>query len=340
MKYTRTCEVCSHDFDTDNVRTVCCSTKCKQRKNNMATTAKRQAEFVEQHRDDMHMPTCKKCGWKAFTLVSHIRYDHNMTAEQYRQEYGVSDDAIYHPTLIQQKSERISGEHNPGYQHNGTMSSYSKNFTQYDGMSDEEKTQRIQEQAAKLVKTRQEHNNDATSLSYYTARGMAHEDAVEALAERQRTFTLEKCIEQYGEEDGRARWLDRQSQWLSSEGMLSLKKGVSKISQELFAAVADKSIHPCYYATNGVAGVNNEYRLRTSGGIVKLDFFVPGTGHIIEFDGDYWHSDRNPHNISTEVRDAKIRTSFPSYKIMHVYERDYRADKQGTITKCLEFLNA
>lgn len=301
---------------------------------------KRQAEFVAQHKDDIHMPTCKKCGWKAFTLVSHIRYDHGMTADQYRQEYNVGDEAIYHPTLIQRKSDRIAGEHNPGYQHNGSMSSYSKKYAQYDGLTDEEKEQRIREQAAKLVKTRQQNSNDATSMSYYTSRGLTEEEASEALSNRQRTFSLDRCIDQHGEEVGRARWIDRQAKWLSSDGMVSLRSGVSKISQELFSAVASEIVHPCFYATNGEDGINNEYRLRTARGMVKLDFFVPGTGHIIEFDGDYWHSERNPHSIPSEVRDAKIRASFPSYKIMHVYERDYRADKQGTIDKCLEFLKS
>ena len=45
---------------------------------------------------------------------------------------------------------------------------------------------------------------------------MTEEQAKNALAERQRTFTLEKCISKYGEEEGLRRFSERQQKWLKS----------------------------------------------------------------------------------------------------------------------------
>ena len=43
---------------------------------------------------------------------------------------------------------------------------------------------------------------------------------------------------------------------------------------------------------------NKEFRLNLGNRMVMPDFFVPSTKKIIEFDGDYWHSERvaNPTN--------------------------------------------
>lgn len=284
------------------------------------------------------MPTCIECGWKSFTLATHIRYDHQRTITQYKQLHGVTNDAIFHPELTKQRSNRISGENNPGYQHNGTLSSFSKKYTKYKGMDDDTKEQKIKDQHSKLINTRSINNNDTTTLAYYTSRGMPIEEAEVARSERQRTFSLDICVEKYGLEQGMERWIQRQESWISSPGIQAMSSGVSKISQEMLDEVARGFDGECMYATNGRPDCNNEYNMRTRAGIVRLDFFVPDTGHIIEFDGDYWHSDKNPKYIPNEIKDAKILTSFPHLKILHIRECDYRTDKQGTINKCLSFL--
>ena len=44
---------------------------------------------------------------------------------------------------------------------------------------------------------------------------MSYEEAQEALSERQRTFSKERCIEKYGE-DGLKVWEERQNKWLET----------------------------------------------------------------------------------------------------------------------------
>ncbi len=55
----------------------------------------------------------------------------------------------------------------------------------------------------KAAQTRKDNDNENTSLSYYLKQGMTQEEAEQSLKDRQRTFTLEKCINKYGEEKGR-----------------------------------------------------------------------------------------------------------------------------------------
>ena len=52
-----------------------------------------------------------------------------------------------------------------------------------------------------------------TNLKYYTIRGLTEEEAKNALKERQTTFSLEKCIERYGEIKGKEVWQERQDRW-------------------------------------------------------------------------------------------------------------------------------
>ena len=56
----------------------------------------------------------------------------------------------------------------------------------------------------------------STALAYWLKLGYDEETAKEKLSERQRTFTLEKCIEKYGEEEGTKIFQDRQKRWNKS----------------------------------------------------------------------------------------------------------------------------
>lgn len=86
---------------------------------------------------------------------------------------------------------------------NGRNSIWSTNFRGYDGLSDEEKTARIKALGERAQASRDSRHNNATKIDYYLVRGYSEQDAKKALRERQRTFTLEKCIAKYGEEKGR-----------------------------------------------------------------------------------------------------------------------------------------
>lgn len=52
-----------------------------------------------------------------------------------------------------------------------------------------------------------------TRIEYYVKQGYTEEEAKALVKERQSTFSLEKCIEKYGENEGIARWKERQEKW-------------------------------------------------------------------------------------------------------------------------------
>ena len=55
--------------------------------------------------------------------------------------------------------------------------------------------------------------NSDTTIMYYTTRGYSEDEAIELQSERQKTFSLEKCINKLGELDGTLRWSERQEKW-------------------------------------------------------------------------------------------------------------------------------
>jgi hypothetical protein len=110
------------------------------------------------------------------------------------------------------------------------------------GYTEEEakkKISELQSYASKFV----DYKNKPTpnKLDYWVKKGYTEEEAKKMRYNRQHTFSLKKCIEKYGEEEGKKRFTDRQIKWsksLSSNG--KLKIGYSKISQDLFYELLEK----------------------------------------------------------------------------------------------------
>lgn len=268
-------------------------------------------------------------------LIKHLTKLHNLTVSEYKAKFG-EDAKIVSDETRKKLSENIKGEKNAWFNHSGKLSKFSKNHDKYSGLTEEEKEEAI----AAFCKTRV---YDVTKLSnhieYYLARGMTEEEARLALSKRQKTFSLEKCIERLGAEAGLARWQDRQEKWHKSYK----KTNYSQISQDLFKKLTIAA-PDAIFAEHVMNGKNNEHVLRTlHGSTYKLDFFVPSTGKIIEFDGSYWHDQRELTGINKgrdKLRDEKILETDPSFRIYHVKEAGYRKNKEGIIQKCKEFLQS
>lgn len=367
--------MCNTNFTPNSPRQSTCSGVCKKalRKqwndtnNALTADAKRNANAV-QYADIADIPTCVICGYKSTSLQSHLK-SHKLSVPQYREQYGVTNEQIFHSSYTQRKSEHMTGNKNPGYQHGGKMSSFSKNNTKYDGMSDEEKQQAIVAQVNKANTTKRNNSSYSTTIEYYTTRGFSHEEATELVKQRQRTFTLEKCIEKYGEKDGYKRWLDRQQKWLKTLAALpigekeriaraktlALVNSYSKISKDLFVEILEKKPEAQLTAKYGT----DELIIHMSTGHIRPDFVIGNK--IIEFNGDFWHANPSLYAPNDELRfpggrgQMKIVTASSiwekdserisalcgrGYDVLVVWEHDYKKDKEGTIQKCLDFLNS
>jgi len=186
-----------------------------------------------------------------------------------------------------------------------------------------------------------------TSLDYWLKKTNGNEEeAKKLLSERQTTFNLEKCIEKYGEDDGRKRWVERQEKWCKNYK----KSNYSKISQELFWSIYDKlevsyknnkSIYFAELLNNrkDESEKNNEYRLKLKNRVIIPDFFILENKKIIEFDGVYWH---NEHKIKypNQNRDNEKSNDLinEGYSILRIVEDLYYKNKEEIVKQCLEFI--
>jgi len=167
-----------------------------------------------------------------------------------------------------------------------------------------------------------------SQLEYWVNKGYSIEDAKKMQKERQTTFTLEKCIEKYGEKKGKQRWAERQEKWLTSFGRIYY----SQISQKLFSDVEKeiKMLYPeknlkCFYAeSEDDKTKNNEIVIRTELSAYRLDFFIPELNYVIEFDGEYWHGEARGNQERDIIRELEIKAAYPDFIIRHVLEKEYK----------------
>ena len=276
--------------------------------------------------------TCQMCGQQMKELTSHIFRKHNIKAQEYRKLYPGSP--IRCESLLQKQSERIKGDKNPGYQHDGKYSPFSLKYIH--GTDNVEATKR----KAKENKTK---DKDNTQIEYWLKKTSGNlDEAKKLLSQRQTTFSLKSCIEKHGEKEGKQIWLNRQERWHKSYK----KSNFSKISQELFWSVSKQinNLNDIYFAQlnenkeKDLSGTNHEIRLKLEK-VVLPDFIDVKKRKIIEFDGTYWHGKVGHGNKEREI-ERDMLLSNDGYVILHINELDYKNDKQGTVEKCLNFLKS
>lgn len=317
------CNYCNKEFETKFKNVNFCCARCKDE----SEVIKRGGTLNE----------CKLCGIKRENLTKHISSYHNITTQEYMNKFECTLDDLISKKNREKIRENAKlgnkfqlGDKNPAYNHGGKLSPFSKNFIKYDNLTEDEKQEQMKLLVQNASENRDLRNNNSLTLSYYITRGYSEEEAKAKLKERQTTFSLEKCIEQHGEEEGRKRWLERQEKWLKNYK----KQNYSKISQKLFWQIyekLDKNLQ-CYFKE-----LNDEYTLRCNNKIIKPDFIILDTKKVIEFDGNYWHSKARGNITRDKNRDNSLMET--GYKVLHILERDYNGNSKETVNKCLEFLN-
>lgn len=222
-----TCQICSKLFTPKNNKVCYCSKDCQKKAMYQKNLERRRLASIEKYKNNPDAKTCLICGLKAMDLTPHITLGHKITVKEYCKRFQcqpkdlISKQANANRSKGQKEStnpnkKRFSSENNPAKGHGGKYSPFSKNFIKYAGLSDEEKQAQINKV---IANTDHIITNRSTNIAYYTSRGMNEQQAKEALHARQQTFTKEKCIEKYGEEEGLKRYRERQLKW-----QLSLKQ--------------------------------------------------------------------------------------------------------------------
>ena len=132
-------------------------------------------------------------------LGRHIITSHEMSTDEYKEKYG--------PVKSKHICDSVKGDKNPAYNHGGKFSPFSKKFIKYENVDEV-----ISNLGIKAQQTAKENDNLSNTIAYYLKRGKTLDEA-EELVRTSRTFTLEKCIAKYGEEEGRRIWQERQDKW-------------------------------------------------------------------------------------------------------------------------------
>lgn len=340
------CIICTTQFFTrKKTSRGFCSKKCQ------AINQRQLASIVLQ--DDVDVLTCIECNLKVGkSLTHHLINLHQMTVKEYQTKHNVGIESTTAKSTRKILSDQNSGKLNVWFNHGGKLSPFSK---QNNRITEEE---RIASQS-KASQTRIDNGNNTTTLEYWLKQTDGDvEEARRLLKDRQTTFSLDICIEKFGEE-GLKIWQARQDQWQitllsksqEEQDEIKLKKvsgKFSKVSQFLFDQIDLPSAR--YYLKNGELGI----RLN-SGKVVYPDFIHED--RIIEFYGDRWHA--NPRNysetdfipsISKNREPAKVQDIWErdkvrieqleelGYQTMIVWEYDYRTSPERMVQECKEFL--
>jgi hypothetical protein len=195
-----------------------------------------------------------------------------------------------------------------------------------------------------------------TNLEYWINKDFSEEESKQKVSEYQSTFSLKKCIEKYGEHEGKKRFTERQNKWLNSlltNGNMVI--GFSKISQELFYKILETydiiDREKIYFATH-----NREYTIeKENGGVWLYDFTDLKNKKIIEYNGDDYHGNPNKYNeydnpnpfrkkiTAKEMweKDEKKLSQAHNhgFEVLVIWDSEYRwGNKQEIINKCINFL--
>ena len=153
--------------------------------------------------------TCEICGFCGKDLAFHIIKIHHISCDEYKSRFNVA------VVKCEDVCNKTRGSNNAAYQHGGKYSSFSDKFIHNDGSDNAKQKQKdVKERmyANGLGKVENKQNN----VEFWTSRGYTLDEAKLKVSERQSTFSLSKCIEKYGEVEGRIKWKTRQDNWLLS----------------------------------------------------------------------------------------------------------------------------
>jgi hypothetical protein len=190
-------------------------------------------------------------------------------------------------------------------------------------------------------------------IEYYTARGHSTEEAQLLVADSQRYFSKEICIQKYGEIEGLSVWQTRQDAWqetLNSKSpeekarinRLKVSKGITVSKNEKIILEHIKSIYPA---------VTHQFTLFIDNQKSWI-YDIQVNNKIIEYHGDFWHCNPlkyhpdyiNPRTkckasdkwyIDTQKIDFAISQG---YNVMVVWESDFKSNKERILEQCMQFL--
>ncbi|MFW6009078.1 MAG: hypothetical protein ACOCP8_07435, partial [archaeon] len=191
---------------------------------------------------------------------------------------------------------------------------------------------------------------NTTQIGYWLKKGYSEDESKNKIKERQRTFTLDKCIEKYGYEKGVDIYNDRNRKWsdkmkemyINGEYVRHGTDFVSKIENDFVSYIREKlNLDDNKIIRQHILKINRVY---------NLDFKYGKK--IIEFFGDYLHSNpkiyesdyfnKSKQMYASEIWEydnRKIKDLETKYDVLVIWESEYKEEPEKILKKCKEFLN-
>jgi DNA-binding transcriptional MerR regulator len=359
------CEICNKEFKV-TCGSKFCSLECKK----IADNKRYKNSNLARHKlyngiEGEDYIICKICNMKVKRVYGqHLKFIHKTTTSEYKKEFPgapimTSKDKetsiknrckhMKEEKYRKMSSERWKGEKNVNSKSKTTektrkeRSPFSKEF--YD------KKNIPQEQRAIFIKDALKNREFDTRLEYYTKRGFSLEEAKKMLKDRQTTFSLEKCIKKYGEIEGTKKWKERQEKWKRKvfNKNTHISKGISKLSEEIISKILFYNVNKdvLLYDKNEKFIYDKDKHC-----VYKYDLTNKTNKRIIEVNGIFWHCKEGiykedyfhkiKNKTAKEIREMDaikydLAKTF-GYKILIIWEDDYKNNPEETIKKCVSFI--
>lgn len=321
-------------------------------------------KFISVAKGYRNLCDSEECTKKSFSshTVEGIMYRTNCTLEEAKEKFiEINNQQLENRIKTQKKLRKEDPLWDKKRSRNCKEFWMEKGFSEVESIEkSKEVWKEIQEASSKK---RRENKNDyltiyPTKVEYWMNKGFTEEESISKISEIQNRFSLEKCIEKYGSDEGIRVFNERQKKWQKSlldNG--NLKLGYSKVSQDLFDILIKRynseDLESVFYATK-----NCEYSIENDrGGIYLYDFVDDKNMKIIEYNGDQYHAnpkmykeDDQPHpyhknykysakNIwEKDKRKIEVANKH-GFEVLTIWDSEYKKDSDETLQRCLSFLN-
>jgi hypothetical protein len=311
--------------------------------------------------------TCKICGKQSTRIYGAHLKKHGLTSREYLKLYpnaplytesdnkNTTKNSGKHMKQDKYRkmfSEMFKGENNPNSKSKTTeeqrkqRSPFSKSFIKY---KNENEALNFQNKISKSVGAEKR----PTRIEYWIKKGYTEEESKNIISKNQSTFSLKKCIEKHGEENGTKKWIERQEKWQKS--LLEngkLKCGYSEISQELFYKILEK--YPFEERKNIYFATKNQEYFINKDNFYQYDYTDIKIKKIIEYNSDMYHanpkiyeSKDHPHpfrkwltskNIWVHDEDKIKTANNHGFTVLTIWDSEYRSNPDKILQECLDFL--
>jgi len=249
----------------------------------------------------------------------------------------------------EKKKEKSQGENNPGYQHSGKLSPMSKNYIH--GYNKEWHNNLINDNRARNL---EQPELFKTNIAYWLKHANGDEELAHELYMKFQIRNLVWFVDRYGKEEGTIRYKNRINKW--QETLFNKSQEEKDIINKKKSSIGGRS--------KGEIELYNELRKIIPGIYDRLilerdvdefqyywyDMYFENK--IIEYHGTYWHADPRKYDITfinshnkltyTEIHNRdndKLRIAeSQGFKILVVWEQDFKLNKNKVIHKCIQFL--